>query len=101
MSSTSVSSGWLLHVRVSQAWQHETDTHPGDYASSRIGPVIRQHKHKVTHTSLTHTRAVCFSLGIVKVPTDSVRKVYHAPWHKHKGAHDKKEKKTTRQRTSS
>ena len=68
-----------------QAWKRDPSDVSSHVASRRLTQAVNQHKQKKTGKTLQHMRAATLTLGIVHLPTDSVRKVYRVKRNKAKG----------------
>jgi len=68
-----------------QAWKRDPADVGSHVASRRLTQAVNQHKQKQTGKTLQHVRAATLTLGIVHLPTDSVRKVYRVKRNKAKG----------------
>ncbi len=68
-----------------QAWKRDPSDVASHVASRRLTQAVNQHKQKKTGKTLEHMRAATLTLGIVRLPTDSVRKVYRVKRNKAKG----------------
>ena len=68
-----------------QAWKRDPADVGSHVASRRLAQAVNQHKQKQTGKTLQHVRAATLTLGIVHLPTDSVRKVYRVKRNKAKG----------------
>ena len=67
-----------------QAWKRDPADVGSHVASRRLAQAVNQHKQKQTGKTLQHVRAATLTLGIVHLPTDSVRKVYRVKRNKAK-----------------